>query len=87
MILFLLLPLYLSAVEKPKTVHIIVALCDNEHQGIVPVPKNIGNGDKPNSNLYWGCSEGVKTIFTSSKDWKLLSINVSRRNGIRSCSA
>jgi hypothetical protein len=26
---------------------VIVALCDNLHQGIVPVPKAIGNGQDP----------------------------------------
>ena len=26
-----------------KTVHVFVALCDNENQGIVPVPARLGN--------------------------------------------
>ncbi len=55
-----------------KTIHIFVALCDNKYQGIVPVPKKIGNGQDQNSNLYWGCGFGVRTYFKKSKEWKLV---------------
>ena len=57
----------------PKCIHVIVALCDNESQGIVPVPKILGNGDDPTNNLYWGALYGVKTHFRKSGDWTLLS--------------
>lgn len=57
-----------------KTIHIFVALCDNKYQGIVPVPKSIGNGQDPKNNLYWGCSNGIKTYFKRSKNWELISI-------------
>ena len=30
--------------QKPLVVHVVVALCDNVHQGIVPVPRLLGNG-------------------------------------------
>ncbi len=53
---------------KPS-IHIFVALCDNEYQGIVKVPENIGKGDKPSTNLYWGCGYGVKTYFKKSAEW------------------
>lgn len=53
-----------------RLIHIFVALCDNEHQGIVKVPKGIGNGQDPASNLYWGCGYGVKTFFNKSSEWK-----------------
>lgn len=46
-----------------KTIHVYVALCDNEHQGIVPVPSKIGNGKDLTNNLYWGCGYGVKSFF------------------------
>ncbi|RKE46972.1 hypothetical protein [Sphingobacterium detergens] len=55
-----------------RTIHVLVALCDNTYQGIVPVPKAIGNGQDPVNNLYWGCEYGIKTYFNRSKDWKLL---------------
>ncbi|TDG36459.1 hypothetical protein EZJ43_08040 [Pedobacter changchengzhani] len=55
-----------------KTIHIYVALCDNKYQGIVPVPKAIGNGQDPDNNLYWGCANGIRTYFKKSKEWKLL---------------
>ncbi len=55
-----------------KTIHIFVALCDNKYQGIVPVPAGIGNGQDPNSNLYWGCGYGIRTYFKKSNEWKLL---------------
>ena len=56
-----------------RTVHVFVALADNEHQGIVPVPARLGNGLDPDHNLYWGAAAGVKTFFARSSDWTLLS--------------
>jgi hypothetical protein len=55
-----------------KTIHVVVALCDNENQGIIPVPQHLGDGKSPATNLYWGALYGVKTFFTNSPNWKLL---------------
>jgi hypothetical protein len=55
-----------------KLIHVLVALCDNQFQGIVPVPPKIGNGDDPANNLYWGAAFGVKTFFKRASDWRLL---------------
>lgn len=56
-----------------RVVHVFVALADNVHQGIVPVPAKLGNGDAPATNLYWGAAYGVKSYFRSSADWRLIS--------------
>lgn len=61
-----------SADGEVKVIHVLVALCDNDSQGIVKVKKFLGNGDDPKSNLYWGCSGGVKAQFNKSSKWKLL---------------
>jgi len=59
--------------QEIKTIHVFVALCDNENQGIVPVPARIGNGQDPFHNLYWGAGYGIKNYFdVKSKDWKLI---------------
>ena len=58
--------------QQTKTIHVLVALCDNKYQGIVPVPKGIGNGQDADSNLYWGCGYGVRTYFKRSKEWKFI---------------
>ncbi len=58
--------------ETPRIIHIFVALADNQHQGIVPVPAALGNGDDPGRNLYWGSGGGVKTFFARSKEWELI---------------
>lgn len=56
-----------------KTIHTFVALCDNQNQGIVPVPAKIGNGQDPKNNLYWGCGYGVKSFFKlKTTDWKFI---------------
>jgi hypothetical protein len=55
-------------------IHVLVALCDNQYQGIVPVPPRIGNGDDPANNLYWGAAYGVKTFFKKSGEWKLIAV-------------
>ena len=65
-----------------KLIHILVALCDNEFQGIVPVPARIGNGDDPANNLYWGARFGVKTFFKRAGDWKLIAEARNPRAGI-----
>lgn len=55
-----------------RTVHVFVALADNATQGIVPVPKKIGDGNDAENNLYWGCDEGLRSYFKKSADWKLV---------------
>ena len=54
---------------EPLIAHILVPLCDNEHQGIVPVNASLGNGQNIRTNLYWGAGYGIKTHFKRSKDW------------------
>jgi hypothetical protein len=58
--------------NKNKVIHIMVALCDNRYQGIVPVPARIGNGQDAASNLYWGAGFGVKTWYAKQKAWRLV---------------
>jgi len=74
--IFLILIISFSAFaisdNKPKIVHVYVALCDNVHQGIISVPEILGNGEDPDNNLYWGALYGVKTYFKNSEDWKIL---------------
>jgi hypothetical protein len=70
---FLFLCLSLCAalqLSARRVVHVVVALCDNVNQGIVPVPAAIGNGQDPGKNLYWGCGYGVRTHFNKSTSWK-----------------
>jgi len=63
-----------SNINGIKTIHVLVALCDNKYQGIVPVPSSIGNGQDPKNNLYWGAGYGVKSFFISkSENWQLIS--------------
>jgi hypothetical protein len=52
-----------------RTIHVFVALADNQSQGIVPVAAKQGNGEDPEHNLYWGSAYGVKTFFARSSDW------------------
>ena len=69
--LVLLLTLNARQAQGPawRTVHVFVALADNQSQGIVPVPAKIGNGEDPENNLYWGSAYGIKTFFARSADW------------------
>lgn len=75
MILFRLLLAFvafaMAASAETKRVHVFVALADNEHQSIAKVPAKIGNGDDAAANLYWGTSDGFKSVFGRSKSWKL----------------
>ncbi len=56
--------------NSAKVIHVLVALCDNENQGIVPVPTFLGNGEDTQKNLYWGAAYGVKTYFSKSAKWE-----------------
>lgn len=62
--------LFVHCLFGQRVVHVVVALCDNEHQGIVKVPAGIGNGQNARTNLYWGAGYGVKTHFDRSDEWK-----------------
>ncbi len=57
------------AAGNPVVVHVVVALCDNVNQGIVPVSEALGNGQDPRTNLYWGALYGVRTHFPRSAGW------------------
>lgn len=62
-----------TPIVYPATIHVVVALCDNQYQGIVKVPPAIGNGQQPATNLYWGSAYGVKAFFSRKQsDWQLI---------------
>lgn len=64
-------PTPVTKIKNPgKVVHVLVALCDNENQGIVPVPAFLGDGENAAKNLYWGAAYGVKTYFGKSRSWQ-----------------
>jgi hypothetical protein len=56
--------------SSPRVVHVFVALADNQHQGIIPVPAALGNWSDAQHNLYWGAAFGVKTFFKSGDEWE-----------------
>jgi len=62
-------PLYAQTAHDPKTALVIVSLADNKHQGIVPTTDELGNGQDPSKNLYWGAMYGVKTYFKRSENY------------------
>lgn len=66
-----------------RVVHVIVALADNEHQGIVRVPADLGNGQNPRTNLYWGAMYGTKTFLQRSEHWRLLETKYHNGDGRR----
>src|SRR5216683_6462910 len=84
---FTLLAFLLAAIPRvaqafPRVVHVFVALADNQHQGIIPVPVALGNGGDPVRNLYWGAAYGVKTYFKASKEWALVSAGRASKDAI-----
>lgn len=55
--------------KRHATIH--VSLADNNHQGIVPTTKMLGNGQDPANNLYWGALYGLKSYFARNPNWKV----------------
>ncbi|MCB0712264.1 MAG: hypothetical protein KDD67_08040 [Ignavibacteriae bacterium] len=68
--------------NRPIVIHVIVALCDNVNQGIVPVPKKLGNGQEPSANLYWGAAYGVRAYMTGKGKWKRVRTDTLADQGI-----
>jgi len=60
------------AAAKEKRISVFVGLCDNATQGIAKVGAKVGDGNVPEENLYWGCTDGFKDVFKKSKSWKLV---------------
>lgn len=79
---FLLVGPAVIAQNSARIVHVFVALADNQHQGIVPVPARLGNGQDPANNLYWGASFGVRSFFKASSEWRLLSCQSNPRPSV-----
>jgi hypothetical protein len=52
LLLWLAAPCLSFAQTPVRVAHVFVALADNQHQGIVPVPATLGDADAPASNLY-----------------------------------
>lgn len=71
-----------AAAGRPLVAHVVVALCDNVNQGVVPVPPALGNGQDPGRNLFWGARYGVKTYFGRSRDWKAVRCPAPSRDGV-----
>jgi hypothetical protein len=61
--------------QQPLIAHILVPLCDNVHQGIVPVNASLGNGQNLKTNLYWGAGYGMRTHFQRQPEWKTLEVS------------
>ncbi|NND77997.1 MAG: hypothetical protein HKN39_07415 [Flavobacteriales bacterium] len=71
MLLFIILFLSLQSFSQTRFIHVYVALCHNDNQGIVPVPTQLGNGQDPDKNLYWGAMFGLRSYFKNiSHDWQ-----------------
>ena len=67
--------------NSSKVIHVLVALCDNENQGIVPVPAFLGDGEDTKTNLYWGAAYGLRTYFSKSAKWeKVLEVENPKEN-------
>lgn len=71
-----------AAHSGTRCIHVFTSLADNRHQGIVPVPEKLGNGDDPDNNLYWGALYGVRTYFRKSPDWEVLATSSNPTAGV-----
>lgn len=72
LLLLLLLLSTHSVLGEGRSIRVFVALCDNASQGIARVPPKIGDGNVPDDNLYWGCTDGLKAYFKASSKWQLV---------------
>jgi hypothetical protein len=62
--------------------HVVVALCDSAHQGVVPpTPASLGDGQDPKKNLYWGALYGVQTHLLRN-GWTRVTSETSPPDGV-----
>jgi hypothetical protein len=71
-----------AAALTPLVAHVVVALCDNQNQGIVPVPASLGNGQVPGTNLYWGAAYGLRGFLPRHAGWRLVEERRAPRDGV-----
>ena len=64
---------HIRAQDSVRTIHVFVALCDRENQGIISSNPSLENGEDAKNNQYWGALYGVKNFFKRSENWQLLS--------------
>ncbi len=57
-----------------RVVHVIVALADNEHQGIAKLSGAFGDGSSPAANLNWGAGRGMKSHFDWAPEWERMEV-------------
>lgn len=57
------------AKASSPSARIIVSLADNANQGIVSIPINLGNGQDPKNNLYWGALYGLRNYMKRQEGW------------------
>ncbi len=62
--------------------HVVVALCDNLHQGIQPVPDFLGKGDDPDGILYWGAMFGVRYSLVKKGGWRKVAHDGPKPEGV-----
>lgn len=56
---------------RPLVAHVTVALADSKHQNIGPVKGDLGDGMRPDVNLYWGALYGVAK-FLPRQGWRVV---------------
>tara|TARA_B100001750_G_scaffold241966_1_gene254530 strand:- start:429 stop:1190 length:762 start_codon:yes stop_codon:yes gene_type:complete len=58
------------AEDNLRTIHILVPLCNSEHDGMVSVSTGC-DYNKPETNLFWGAIYGIKTFFKADvNNWE-----------------
>lgn len=60
----------------PLIIHVLIPLCDNDNQGIVPTSASLGDGMSLRTNLYWATSSATKKFFQKHSEWNLVYSNL-----------
>jgi hypothetical protein len=70
------------AAGRPVVVHVVVALCDLDNQGVGWTTRTLGNGQDPGNNLYWGAMYGTRTFLINQAGWDLVDSEVVSNDGV-----
>lgn len=66
----------MNCFSQTKTIHIFVALCNDNTQFVTPINRNYTVSSVPETNIFWGAENGVLSYFKNKADnWKLVRLD------------
>ena len=81
LILLLSFFINMNGFSQTKTIHVFVALCNDNTQFVTPISPNYTISSMPETNIFWGLENGVLNYFKNKTDnWELVKLDTIKNN-------